>query len=360
MARQSIWADFRDAIVPRTTLLVVGVLLLQFAFLVSFIGALHQPTPRQVPVELVANKFIAVQVVGKLNHLSGTPIRVTTQPSADTARNDLRDGTTDGALVVNIAGKSDTLLVASGAGAAVTEAVETVFDTVEAYQHRTLHIVDVVPTGHGDTGGLSGYYLVTGWIVGGYLMAALLGVAKGARPTTVRRAAVRLIATIPYAIVSGLAGALIAGPILGALSGHLATLAVLGTLLVLAAAAVTIALQTLLGVVGIGVTILLFVILGNPSAGGAYQWPLLPSFWRDIGPALPNGAGTEAVRKVVYFGAQHVLPDVLVIALYVVGGVVVSLVAASFVQRRTGATTSERRLISLGRDGYAPATSEEL
>lgn len=359
MPRPTLRGDLKDAIVPRTALLVVGVLVLQGAFIWSFIGALHQPRPSRLPVELVANKFIAFQVIGKLNDLSGHPIVVTRQPSAQVARTDLRNGTTDAALVVNLKGTTDQLLVASGAGTSITDALETVFDAVETYQHRSLHVTDVVPLADGDGQGLSGYYLVTGWIVGGYLMAALLGLAKGTRPANVRRAAIRLIVTIPYAIVSGLVGALIAGPLLGAVSGHLAILWLLGTLLVLSSAAVTIALQTLLGVVGIGVTILLFVILGNPSAGGAYQWPLLPSFWRDLGPALPNGAGTEAVRKIVYFGSQQLAPNVLVLFAYIVGGFVVSLVAAAVLQRRHGARRSEQRLISLGRLGYTPAASEE-
>jgi hypothetical protein len=70
----------------------------------------------------------------------------------------------------------------------------------------------------------------------------------------------------------------------------------LGALLVFAAGAVTLAFQTPFGVIGIGVTILVFVILGSPSAGGAYQPPPLPLFWRDISSALPNGAATDDVR----------------------------------------------------------------
>ena len=66
------------------------------------------------------------------------------------------------------------------------------------------------------------------------------------------------------------------GPVLGALTGHLIALWWLGALLVFAVGAVTLAFQTLLGVIGIGITILVFVILGNPSAGGAYQPALLP------------------------------------------------------------------------------------
>lgn len=73
-----------------------------------------------------------------------------------------------------------------------------------------------------------------------------------------------------------------------------------------AAATVTMAFQALFGIIGIGATVLVFVILGNPSAGGAFQPPLLPPFWRTIAYALPNGAGTDSVRRIVYFGANGI------------------------------------------------------
>ena len=135
-----------------------------------------------------------------------------------------------------------------------------------------MRVIDIVPLQRdGDFHGLTGYYLVIGWIVGGYLVAALLGVASDAKRATRRRTIFRPIALILYAIISGLAGAIVVGPVLGALTGHLLALWWLGALLVFAVGAVTLAFQTLFGVIGIGVTILVFVILGNPSGGGAYQ-----------------------------------------------------------------------------------------
>lgn len=47
-----------------------------------------------------------------------------------------------------------------------------------------------------------------GWVIGGYLMAAILGIANGAKPTGLRKAATRVLGIIPYAIVSGLGGVL--------------------------------------------------------------------------------------------------------------------------------------------------------
>lgn len=92
-----------------------------------------------------------------------------------------------------------------------------------------------------------------------------------------------------------------------------------------AAAAATMAVEALIGVAGIGVVVLAFVILGNPSAGGAYQTTMLPGFWRAISGWLPNGAGTDSVRRIVYFGSHGVTGHLLVLALYVVAGAGITL-----------------------------------
>jgi hypothetical protein len=118
------------------------------------------------------------------------------------------------------------------------------------------------------------------------------------------------------------------------LTGHLFALWWLGALLVLSAATVTMAFQTLFGVIGIGITVLLFVVLGNPSAGGAYQPALLPPFWRALSGALPNGAGVDSVRRIVYFGARGIGGEMAVITLYVLGGVVVTMLGSLRHERR--------------------------
>jgi hypothetical protein len=175
---------------------------------------------------------------------------------------------------------------------------------------------------------------VIGWIVGGYLVSSLLAVAKGSRPATLRRAIIRLLVVAPYAILSGLGGALIVDQGLGALTGHFIALWWLGALLVYGAIAVTMAFQILLGVMGIGLAVLVFVVLGNPSAGGAYQPDLLPAFWRALSGALPNGAGTDTVRRIVYFGSDGISVHLIVLAAYAIGGVLVTLLASHVTARR--------------------------
>lgn len=324
-------SEVYDAVSLRTVGLVVGVLLLQVAFIASYVGAFHDPTPHDVSIGVVAPN--AGAVVEGLDALDGAPLAAEVVDDADQARDLVVSGDLTAAFVVGTgdadAAPTDTLIVATGAGSSLATAVEEVVNGVDTQQGRTLDVTDVVPLESGDARGLTGFYLVIGWLVGGYLVASLLGVAKGARPATARRAAIRLGAAVPYAVLSGLGGALVVDPLLGALTGHFWGLWGLGTLLVLSAATVTMALQVLAGTLGIGLTVLLFVVLGNPSAGGAYQTELLPAFWRVLGTWIPNGAGTTAVRRLVYFPDQSVTFQVLLIAAYAVVGAGITLAATA-------------------------------
>ncbi|MGP0023918.1 MAG: hypothetical protein ACLPKE_11260 [Streptosporangiaceae bacterium] len=332
---QGFLGQFWDAVSIRTVSLIIGVLLLQIGFIVSYVGAFHSPTPHRIPLAVVVPAPESSQVVTKINLIPSAPLHATAASSLAAARRLIGDEAVSAALVINPAAKTDTLLIASADGSSVASAAEQVITAAEASQHRSVAVTDIVPLQRGDYHGLAGFYLVVGWAVGGYLVAALLGIASGARPATTPRTLNRLIAFVLYAIVSGLAGAIVVGPVLGALTGHLIALWWLGALLVFAVGAVTLAFQTLFGVIGIGVTILFFVILGNPSAGGAYQPALLPPFWRAISSALPNGAATDAVRRIVYFGGYDIGGHLIVLASYAVAGVVIAIIGSIIHEHQT-------------------------
>lgn len=164
-------------------------------------------------------------------------------------------------------------------------------------------------------------------------------VSGSPRPTPAR-IGVRLAAMLPYAFVSGIGGALIVGPLLSCLPGAFWELTGIGTLVVLASGVVGVAMQRLLGTIGLGLTIVLFTILGNPSSGGVYPAALLPPFWRAIGQALPPGAGTTVVRNTVYFDGAATAGAVWVLVAWAVGGVLVAVAASFLLPARSGPATA--------------------
>ncbi|MEV6327233.1 DUF3533 domain-containing protein [Streptomyces sp. NPDC051909] len=321
--------ELKSAVTPRAALLVVGVLALQLLFIASYVGALHNPRPTDVPFGVVAPQQVSTVLMERLEKLPGDPLDPRTVTDAAEARDQILNRDIDGALIVDPRGRTDTLLVASGGGTVLSSALEKMFTQVEAANQRTIRTVDVAPASPQDFDGLSAFYLVVGWCVGGYICAAILAISAGARPANPHRAVIRLGVLALYAVLGGLGGAVIVGPILGALPGSVAALWGLGALVVFAVGAATLALQSLFGIVGIGLAILLIVVAGNPSAGGAFPLPMLPPFWKAIGPALPPGAGTWAARSIAYFKGNDMTASMLVLSAWAVVGAAVTLVMST-------------------------------
>ncbi|MFF2539938.1 DUF3533 domain-containing protein [Streptomyces cyaneofuscatus] len=325
--------EVKNAVTPRAALLVIGVLGLQLLFIASYVGALHKPKPTDVAFGVVAPQQMSQQLVSQLDGLPGGPLDPRTVSSEAEAREQIMNRDIDGALIVSPEGSTDTLLVASGGGTVLSSALERILTQVEAGQQRTVRTVDVAPASPDDFDGLSSFYLVVGWCVGGYLCASILAISAGTKPANRQRALIRTAVMAVYAVAGGIGGAVIIGPILGALPGSVWGLAGLGALVVFSVGMITLALEALTGIVGIGLAVLIIVIAGNPSAGGAFPLPMLPDFWRAIGPALPPGAGTWVARSIAYFRGNAVTGPLLVLSAWAVAGTALTLLLS---MRRQG------------------------
>lgn len=317
--------EVKNAVTPRAALLVIGVLGLQLLFIASYVGALHKPKPTDVAFGVVAPQQVSQRLVTQLDELPGGPLDPREVGDAAEAREQILNRDIDGALIVDPAGRTDTLLVASGGGTVLASSLEKILTGVEATQRRTVRTVDVAPASREDFDGLSSFYLVVGWCVGGYLCASILAISAGTKPANRQRAVIRTGVMALYSIAGGIGGAIIIGPILGALPGSVWGLAGLGALVVFAVGMITLALEALTGIVGIGLAVLIIVIAGNPSAGGAFPLPMLPDFWRAIGPALPPGAGTWVARSIAYFKGNAITGPLLVLSAWAVVGTVFTL-----------------------------------
>jgi hypothetical protein len=60
-----------------------------------------------------------------------------------------------------------------------------------------------------------------------------------------------------------------------------------------------------IGFPGVGLSFVIFLMLGNPGSGAASAPELLPEPWKTGGQLLPPGAAMTGLRNVAYFdGAQ--------------------------------------------------------
>ena len=112
----------------------------------------------------------------------------------------------------------------------------------------------------------------------------------------------------------------------------------MATLFVLALAMPVAAFQVIFGIAGTAIGALLFLVIGNPASGGSSAPELLPGFWRTLGQILPPGAADTSMRDVVYFHGHGSSHELIVLAVYVVLGAAVAMVA-NRLRGRAGAAT---------------------
>lgn len=304
------------ATVGLTAVLLVGVLGLELFMIGSYVGGLHEPKARDVPVAVVGPDQATGRLAAALGRGDALDPRLV--PDLAAARRAIDEREVYAAIVPGPRG--ERLLVATAASAAVAELLPAALRRAEP-PGRRLTVEDVKPLPSDDPRGLSPFYLVVGWLVGGYLGATILGLARGGAARGRRLALARLGALAAYAVASGVLGALVVQQLVGVLDGSFAALATAGTLVVFATGAATAALQSLLGVVGTALAILLFVALGNPASGGPLASELLmPEPWGAVGPLLPPGAGTTLVRNIAYFDGNAIAGSLWVLAAYAAAG----------------------------------------
>jgi len=87
-------------------------------------------------------------------------------------------------------------------------------------------------------------------------------------------------------------------------------------LTVLAVALLASVLQKLLGSSGTLITIVVVIVFGNPSSGGANGVPFLPAFWRDIGPYLPPRNALTAIHNTMYYNGNGITQALVILGIY--------------------------------------------
>jgi hypothetical protein len=326
----------------------LAIVTVALAFIASYSAALRAPAPHEVP--LAVGPGVPARVAAELDRSPALKVVRTTDPRQALDRREAY-----GALTAQAGGLRLTTAPAASATVATLLNDQVLPGKVS---HATAH-----PLAAEDPRGLLGTYTVIGWVIAGYLGATLFGMTFGTRG----RVLLRLGALAGVALAVGLGGALLAKT-LGGLPGPWLGLSLLGALVVASVGAATVALQALFGIAGTGIAILLFVVLGNPSSGGLAAPELLPAFWREIGQAIPVGAGVTAFRDAAYFPAASLLAPLATLAAWLLAGLAaVALQAAASsgaARRRLSASSSKWRMsrglsrralaVSEGVDGFAP------
>jgi hypothetical protein len=305
----------------RLPLLLAGLgvaLVLETIMFVSFVGGLHQPKPHHVPVAVVGPLAVAESFAAQIETTADGAIDVNVLPNRTALMKSIDHREVYGGVVIGPKGLQ--LVVADAVSSIAPVFLEGFFGKVAAAESTPLTVTHVKPLPPGDPRGLSPFYLIVGLLFGGYFGATILSVLGGTSSPSRLRAAGRMLLIAGYASISGLAAAIVTDPIFGALTGNFGGLFAVSAFTIFAAGAATAGLQALLGMPGTAVALICLILIGNPSSGGPVANEFLPGFWRAVGPWLPGGAGTTAIRNVIYFDGAGLGRSFAVLGAYAAAG----------------------------------------
>nr|MDT0657940.1 hypothetical protein [Micromonospora sp. DSM 115978] len=312
--------------------MLLGVLAVATAFIAAHVGALHQPTPKDVPVAVARADPRAVAL---LDAVRAETDKI--QPIRYADRGATEDALAERAVYAVLAdapGDALTLTVASASAPTATDLIQQVLATAANRAGVTLDVTDAAPTSATDPRGLVPFYLTSGLVFGGYLAATMLSQTGGTSAPSLRANGVRIVALAGYSALLGTISAVIAGPIVHVWDHDLLAVAAAGALVTLAAALLAAAVQSWLGPLGTGLVILLLVALGPPTSGGATAPEFLPSALRGVHRWNIPGLGTDLIRSVAYFDHRAFLRPLIGLLAWVGFGLAATVTATTVRNRR--------------------------
>jgi hypothetical protein len=299
--------------------MVLAGLALLFAFTALYVTAFHAPRPKGVDVGVVGTGAQASTLQTALDAAARGAFDVERFATEAGARGALLDTRVQAVLIPDV--PRERVLVAQAIGLAPTQAAG------EALRRAApdATVEDVRPLPPGDRRGLSSLFTVVGTLIPSMVFGVLLSVFG--RPLPARA---RWLAVLAYSAGAGFVVAFTVDVLIGALDGHFLGMAAVAGLLALAVSAAAHGLGHLGGGPGIVTAVLLLLLLGVSSAGGAVGYEFEPGFYGALSQLLPPGAALTAVRNVEYFDWAATLAPIAVLAVWAAGGVAFGLLGERF------------------------------
>ena len=315
----------------RVAAVLAGALVLMFTFVALFLAAFHDPEPDRVPVAVIGSLDAAHHVEVQVSDTGPGSIHAIAVATPADARRAVLHQRVQAALVLDP--QQPRLIVASSASMLETAALKELVGRAVGANANALAVEDLRPLPRGDSKGLSPVFVTFGVTVASLAAGFALTVFGRKLPA---RAIIG--ALLGLGVLGGLIIALVADPMIGALSGAFWPLAGLVALLVVAVSASMCGLGRLVGPPGLAVGLLVILLLAVSAGGGPLGFYMLPEFFRAISQWLPAGAAMTAIRHAVYFDGQRTLHPVIVLAIWAAGGLLAIAVGRLRVSRRAGRT----------------------
>jgi hypothetical protein len=311
----------RGALSPgnrKLVLTLAGVLAVVFIFVGSNVAANHEPKPHDLPVGVIGTPQLVTATARQLDRRAPGAFQILGYRTPAAARTAILHRSIYGAFDP---GPPPSLLTADAASLPVATLLQETFTAAARAQGAPLIVHDLVPLPPTDPNGGTAFSATLSLIIAGVLGSSMLYLV------TQRRAlAVHLAAVLALGIGAGLLTVVATNIVVGAFAGQFLAIWGVAALFVLALALPIAFFQRLLGLPGTGVGLLVFIVVGDPSSGGATAPQLLPDPWRAISQALPPGAAVTAMRDVVYFHGYGATRALIVLGSYAVLGAILAII----------------------------------
>ncbi len=278
-------------------------------FAVNYISSGHAPKAAGMPFGVTGSSPILTTAEKTFS------LKVTHYPNEAAVKDAIGQAKIWGALIpASTAGAPSTLIVVPSISDLSPLDIALQFEHAAKItgQKLTVQQYAPVPLAKKDPFGLVQSLMLIPLLVGGYMSSTLLLAAT--RKAAARWRAVQLAG---FAIAAGLAVDLVVGVWLqGYASGKFWIVWPICSLIIAAVAFVAAVLQKLIGAAGTLLTIIVIILFGNPSSGGANGVPYLPTFWRDIGPYLPPRNAYILLHQTIYFSGHGTTQALAVLLIY--------------------------------------------
>jgi hypothetical protein len=208
----------------------LGVTVVSAVFIVSFIGGLHTPGPRSVPVGLVGSPAQAARLNAALDRQAPRAFTISSYPTEAAARDAIGRRSLDAALVPGPL--VQRLVVAEAVSAAETNDIMKAFAAAAAKAHVALTVQDIRPLHSGDPQGLAQLFFVVALLAPSLVFGNMLISRIGTKLNEFRHLAMIAV----YAVAVAAVALAIADAGIGALTGAPWGIFGIGVLLAFAAA----------------------------------------------------------------------------------------------------------------------------
>lgn len=297
--------------------------ILQLIVIVTLAWAGPDDSTHGAPIRIVAPPVVATSLVEAANSASGRPLDAQALATDADARDSVASGRSVAAVVVDLSEERDVLYIAGVNGQALNRAIQREVGTFEGAFGRSVVVKDLVPAKSGG-GGLGPVYVFAGLtVLIGLGIAVVVTWRHGPAAATLLEGTRRFVVV---ALAAGLVGGAIGTYFANYFDTGFGMWWLIASLTVLASAMTTLALQSLFGVVGIGVAMTVMILTAAPLVTLVHPL-LLPEPWATLTPWLPHGAALEAGMSQAYFGGEQLLRPILVLLAWTALSLLTNIVA---------------------------------